>query len=859
MSPVYSFRSPSCRISTLSAALFAVLVMGVGNDARADASATDVPHDNALALAAGNDASPLLMLGSADFSAEMFAGGGMAAPGSYDLDVYFNSQWIERRVLELRTDADGEIQPCIDRKVLSAWGVDLGKVDSALAAGSLDAAAIPDEGSFCVDLEDYIPHASVISDTAQLRLDVTVPHVYVSRMARDWVDPAEWQDGITAGLLRYNVNAYRDERPGYASQSGSATFNAGLNVGAWRLRHDGSARWSDVRGLEYTSGSTYLQRSIRSLGAQLQLGEVYSRGDLFSSMPFTGAQMYSDESMLPISQRGYAPTIRGVANGNSRVSIYQQGRLIHEVSVANGPFAIDDLYATAYGGDLEVVVTAANGAEQRFTQTYAAVPQLLRPGQNRFSAVAGQVRSWDGAHEPYLVEGTWRRGISNALTGYGGLRLSDGYQAFVLGAAINLPIGALATDVTVSRSEQPNGQLLRGQSYRITYSKELFARRTNLSLAAYRYSTEHFRDLSDHIRANSPTDGVIVAPTNYRQRSRFDINVSQRLPDGWGNLWLSANTTSYWDRPQSQTAYSVGYNNTLGNLTLGFNAQRSRTSYGGRAHDDTQIGLSLSMPLGVVKTSSPPRLNVDANHGGGDTSYRAGISGNVGENLYYGASASQSSNGDLGLALNGNYHGRYAELSGYYSRTGSSQSLSLGASGGMVVHRGGLTLASSLGDTVGLVSAEGAAGARVNQDSVRIDRRGYAVVGHISPYRVNQFSLDPADAGDEVSILSGSNAVAPTLGAVVPIQFRTERAAATRLLVGVDDAGQPLPFGSPVTDPQGRSVGMVGQAGQMWLTFAHKETRTINIDTAKGRLRCEISNESEVTTCQPNANIPSTH
>lgn len=843
MHSVHAARTRNARANALSAALLVALCVASAAQAQEDIASAETPAQH-LALTTAASGAPGLLLGASDFSADMFTGSGTAAPGTYELDIHFNNQWAERRSLQLRADADGEIQPCLSREILAGWGVDLSKVDAAIASGDLDGLAMP-EGEFCDDLEDYIPGASVISNAALLRIEVTVPHMYALRVARDWVSPSQWDDGITAGLLNYNFTAYRTENSGVAHQAGSLTINAGFNAGPWRLRHDGAARWSEQQGLSYTAGNTYLQRDIRRLEAQLQLGEVYSRSDLFSSIAFTGAQLYSDERMLPQSQRGFAPTVRGVANGNSRVSIYQQGHLIHEVNVANGPFEIDDLYASAYGGDLEVVVTAANGSEQRFSQSYAAVPQLLRPGQNRFSAAAGQVRSWNGEASPYLLEGTWRHGINNAVTGYGGLRASDGYQAAVLGAAINLPIGALATDVTVSRSAQPGGDSLRGQSYRVTYSKELFKRSTNLSLAAYRYSTEHFRDLSDHIRDNAQQSGVIIEPAGYRQRSRFDVNLSQRLPAGWGNLWVSGNTTSYWDRAQTQTSYSVGYNNHIGNLTIGLNARRSQTRYNGVTGTDTQFGLSLSMPLGTSRSIQAPRLTLDANHSATADSYRAGVSGGVGEAFNYGASLShEGSNGGLGLSGNANYRTPYADFSGFYTRSDRLQTYSVGMQGGLVVHGGGITLGAQMGDTIALVKAEGAAGAKINHDVARVDRRGYAVVGNINPYRLNPFNLNPEGVGDEISILSGAVPVAPTLGAVVPVVFRTEKATSARLLLGTHADGTALPFGTTVADPDGQVVGMVGQGGQMWLTFKTEDTPYVTVNGAQGVLRCDLP-ESE--------------
>ncbi|MCE4870628.1 fimbria/pilus outer membrane usher protein, partial [Campylobacter coli] len=63
-----------------------------------------------------------------------------------------------------------------------------------------------------------------------------------------------------------------------------------------------------------------------------------------------------------------------------------------DINVAPGPYEIDDLLGTAYAGDLDVEVTEADGQVERFSVPFSAVPQLLRPGQHRFTATAGELR-----------------------------------------------------------------------------------------------------------------------------------------------------------------------------------------------------------------------------------------------------------------------------------------------------------------------------------------------------------------------------------------------------------------------------------------------------------------------------------
>ncbi|MFX6156512.1 fimbria/pilus outer membrane usher protein, partial [Acinetobacter baumannii] len=78
-----------------------------------------------------------------------------------------------------------------------------------------------------------------------------------------------------------------------------------------------------------------------------------------------------------------------------------------------------------------------------------------------------------------------------------GIQASENYAAILLGAAVATPIGAIAFDVTHSEAEFEKQASQSGQSFRLSYSKLITPTNTNLTLAAYRYSTENFYKLRD--------------------------------------------------------------------------------------------------------------------------------------------------------------------------------------------------------------------------------------------------------------------------------------------------------------------------------------------------------------------------
>src|SRR3546814_5638661 len=139
------------------------------------------------------------------------------------------------------------------------------------------------------------------------------------------------------------------------------------------------------------------------------LGDSYTSSNVFDSVQFRGAQLASDDEMLPYSQRSYAPVVRGVAASNARVEIRQDGNLIYAVNVAPGPFLINDIVPNRMSGDLEVAVIEADGTVQRYRPASTAVETMLRPGLWRHQISAGGRRN--GSDQNRSGSRTEKRGV----------------------------------------------------------------------------------------------------------------------------------------------------------------------------------------------------------------------------------------------------------------------------------------------------------------------------------------------------------------------------------------------------------------------------------------------------------------
>ena len=505
-----------------------------------------------------------------------------------------------------------------------------------------------------------------------------------------------------------------------------------------------------------------------------------------------------------------------------------------------GSFVIDDLYPTGYGGDLEVSVIEADGRRREFKVPFGSVPQMLREGVSRYALTAGQVRNKLLADEPWLVQGTYQRGIGNQLTLYGGSALSDGYLSLLYGVGLSTPVGAFAADVTHARTTFDHYGNHTGASVRLSYSNMIGETGTNLTLAAYRYSTEGFYSLQDALYGRDSDKRGIDPTTRGRQRSQFQVTLNQPLGRRGGALYVTGSVRDFYDRSGTSKQYQVGYNNAWRSVNYGFSALRTEEGVLGRS--DTQYLLSMSVPLG--RGTHPVSFSADLgmrDRGGYDNS-RVGITGSAGvdNNFSYGAALSDSREGGTTAVGNVEYRSRYSALNATYSHSRDFRQASVGANGSVVVHPGGFTFTPQRGDTMVLVEAPGARDAIVsNAPGLRVDGRGYAVVPYVSPYRLNTVTLDPQGMAHDVELESTSQSVAPFAGAISYLRFDTRKGNA--LLIQVRNAdGRSMPFGAQVKDEQGQPVGMVSQGGRLYVRSEQNQGRLLVEWGAGADQRCTI-------------------
>ncbi|MDE5204344.1 fimbrial biogenesis usher protein [Citrobacter amalonaticus] len=761
-------------------------------------------------------------------------------PGTYRVDIYLNEGYMTTRDVAFHaSQGSRELTPCLTRGQLATMGL-----NTAAVSGMNELAA-----DACVPLTEMIPDATTRLDVGQQRLHLTIPQAFMGNQARGYIPPERWDHGITAGLLNYNFTGNNVQNDvGGSSSYAYLNLQSGLNLGAWRLRDN--TTWSYSSGGSSSGNenkwqhvNTWLERDITPLRSRLTLGDSYTNGDVFDGINFRGAQLASDDNMLPDSQKGFAPVIHGIARGTAQVSIKQNGYEIYHSTVPPGPFSINDLYAAGNGGDLQVTVKEADGSSQNFTVPYSSVPVLQREGHTRYAITAGEYRSGnDQQEEPTFFQSTLLHGLPAGWTLYGGTQLADRYRAFNVGVGKNMGLlGALSVDITQANATLPDDSKHQGQSVRFLYNKSLSDVGTNIQLVGYRYSTRGYFSFSDTTYRRmsgydvETQDGVIqVQPkfTDYynlawNKRGKVQVSLTQQL-GRTATLYLSGSHQTYWGSDSADEQLQAGLNMAIDdiNWTLSYSLTKNAWQDG----RDQMLAINVNIPFSHWLRSDSQSVwrHASASYSmsndlNGRMTNLVGLYGTVLEdnNLSYSVQTGYAGGGEGNSSSTGyatlNYRGGSGNANVGYSRSDGLKQFYYGMSGGVLAHANGITLSQPLNDTVVLIKAPGAEGAKVeNQTGVRTDWRGYAVLPYATEYRENRVALDTNTLADNVDLDDAVINVVPTHGAIVRAEFNAH--VGMKLLMTLTHRGKPVPFGAMVTADSSQSSSIVADNGLVYLS-----------------------------------------
>lgn len=765
-----------------------------------------------------------------DIDLSQFSQAGYVMPGAYSLALKVNNSMLaERQIRFLAPDNDPQgSMACITPDMSEELGL------TSSAKGDLTWW----HNGECADPAS-LPGMTLRADFSAGALRVSLPQAYLEYTADNWDPPSRWDNGITGFILDYNLNTQltKQREAGHSNrQDISGNGTTGLNAGAWRLRADWQGRYSRTNhesDRNWDWNRFYAYRAIAPLRAKLTLGENYLTSGMFDSFRYTGVALDTDDMMLPPNLRGYAPEVSGVAKTNARVTVKQQGRVIYETTVAAGPFQIRDL-SNALSGKLDVEVAEQDGSVQTFQVDAASVPYLTRPGLVRYKVALGKPSEYDHRVKgPEFISSEFSLGISNGWSVYGGGLFAGKYNAVSAGIGRDLLIlGALSADITQSRASLPGGEIKKGGSYRLSYSKRFDATDSQVTFAGYRFSERDFMTMSQYLNAryhNSVVTG--------NGKEMYTMTFSQSLSSLNTNVYLNFNHQTYWDRPASDNWNISGSHyfdiGQVKNISLNLSAYRNRHE-GGR---DDGMYISLSVPWGESGS-----IGYSGQFSKGQNSHSADYSDRINERTNYRITAGMSS--DHRAIGNGylDYRGDKAEVTataGFagerYSAAGFSVRGGFTATAeGAALHRSGV-----MGGTRMLVDTGGVADVPVRGGGGETTSNifGKAVVSDVSNYYRSSVNVDLNRLGENAEATRSVVQGTLTEGAIGYRRFGIVSGQKAMAVLSLTDGDIP-PFGAVVQNNDHIQTGMVSEDGMVWLSGINPE-ETMQVSWG-GDVQCEI-------------------
>jgi len=753
-----------------------------------------------------------------------FEKGNYVQPGTYRVDIYLNQGLIKRQNIDLVLNPDSDlVVPSIPAELLGELGVD---VDRLQKDGLL-----PKNENTILDLGGLVDGASVEFKVTSLALEITVPQVYIKRQSQGYVDKSLWDSGDTAYYTDYQLNYSKNDYSDHRNDYGYLGLRNGFNFLGWRLRNESS--WTNGTGIgsKFRSNRNYAEHDVPLLKSKFAIGELYSQGEIFESVRFRGAQITSDVGMLSDNEINYAPVVRGIAETYATVEVRQNGYVIFSTSVSPGAFEITDIYPSGSSGDLTIKIIEADGQAREYSQPYSYLPIMTRQGGFRYSLVAGEY-AYEGQAAPKFFQSTAVYGIAGNLTSYGGLLISKDYNASNVGLGVNSVFGGVSLDVTDSYSQAIRNRNDHGQSVRFLYSKTFNRTDTSFTMIGYRYSTAGYTTFAQH--ADDLT--YLNEQPSVRQKNRFDMNIHQSFGK-YGSMFTMVGKANYWNQRGQVVNWQLGYSGSLSGASYSLAYARSESS--GLQKLESQITASLSIPLGAVGRSHRVYANaITTQHG--DSSVQSGISGYLNERntLSYSVQNRLSKQGGSSHSVGLGWDGTNARLNGSYSQSRDDKHLDLGAGGSVIVHRDGITFGQPVGETFALIEVPGVAGVGVdNSASIRTDRKGYAVVPYIQPYRFNWINLDTTTLDRRTELTDSTRMLVPTRGAIVKAIYASKQGRRVQFELETD-SGEPIPFGALASDAEGKALGIVDNLSRL-LIFAQKDQGVLELSWSEGT--CKVS------------------
>lgn len=734
--------------------------------------------------------------GGAGVNPEVWAAlNGSYAPGRYLVDLSLNGKEAGKQILDVTPQDSNEL--CLTEAWLTKAGI---YVSADYFREGYDATRQ------CYVLTKA-PSVKVDFDVSTQSLALSIPQKGLVKMPEN----VDWDYGTSAFRVNYNANANTGRNN--TSAFGSADLKA--NIGHWVVSSSATASGGDSGDNSTTINMFTATRAIRALSADLAVGKTSTGDSLLGSTGTYGVSLSRNNSMKP-GNLGYTPVFSGIANGLSRVTLTQNGRLLYSEMVPAGPFSITDvpLYTS---GDVTMKVTGEDGREQTQVFPLAVMNGQLSPGEHEFNLAAG-LPDDDSDMDGAVFAASYGYGLEN-LTLRTGLVFNQDWKGASAGMVVGLGwLGAVSVDGAYASAKYRDGSH-SGNKVQLAWSKQLETTNTGLRLSWSRRS-EEYEDMSSF----NPSEVYSQVNQGRRGKDEWSAGISQPVGklfslslSGWQRSYYPASAISA-HRQQKDSGKERGVTGTLSTQIEGVGVNLSWTgSRNAEGENNWSASASVSVPFMLLDRRYSSSTSVSTSKDGG-TGFSTGLSGSLNDRFSYGFGGGRDSDGGASSYLNASYSGDRAYLSGALNQSssgGTSGSVSASGSVLAVPAAKDIMFSRTTGDTVAVVNVKDTPGVKVTSGDGQTDSDGNLVVP-LSSYDWNTVTIDAGTLPLSTELTNTSQKVVPTDKAVVWMPFDALKVKRYLLQVKQRD-GEFVPGGTWARDSRNTPLGFVANNGVLMI------------------------------------------
>lgn len=720
---------------------------------------------------------------------------GSYAPGRYLVDLSLNGKEAGKQILDVTPQDSNEL--CLTEAWLTKAGI---YVSADYFREGYDATRQ------CYVLTKA-PSVKVDFDVSTQSLALSIPQKGLVKMPEN----VDWDYGTSAFRVNYNANANTGRNN--TSAFGSADLKA--NIGRWVVSSSAMASTGDNGGNSATINMFTASRAIRLLNADLLVGKTSTGDSMLGSTGTYGVSLSRNNSMKP-GNLGYTPVFSGIANGPSRVTLTQNGRLLYSEMVPAGPFSITNvpLYTS---GDVTMKVTGEDGREQTQVFPLAVMNGQLSPGEYEFNLAAG-LPDDDSDMDGAVFAASYGYGLEN-LTLRTGLVFNQDWKGASAGMVVGLGwLGAVSVDGAYASAKYRDGSH-SGNKVQLTWSKQLETTDTGLRLSWLRRS-EEYEDMSSF----NPSEVYSLVNQGRRVKDERSAGISQQVGElfslslsGWQRSYYPVSVISA-HRQQKDSGKERGVTGTLSTQIEGVGVNLSWTgSRNAEGENNWSASASVSVPFMLLERRYSSSTSVSAGKDG-STGFSTGVSGSLNDRFSYGFGGGRDSGGSASSYLNASYSGDWAYLSGALNQSSSGgTSGSVSASGAVLAVPAAkdIMFSRTTGDTVAVVNVKDTPGVKVTSGDGQTDGDGNLVVP-LNSYDWNTVTIDAGTLPLNTELTNTSQKVVPTDKAVVWMPFDALKVKRYLLQVKQRD-GEFVPGGTWARDSKNTPLGFVANNGVLMI------------------------------------------